>query len=58
MLYHLARALQLAGLIILPVAIMGNVAERLSLPHSLILSGVGVGVFLLGWLLQQGTRPK
>ncbi|MCC6418026.1 MAG: hypothetical protein IT429_07220 [Gemmataceae bacterium] len=57
MLYHLARLLQLAGLVILPVAVMGNVAdERLSLKESLILSAVGVGVFVVGWLLQQTTK--
>jgi hypothetical protein len=58
MIYNLARALQLLGLIILPMAIMGNVAEQLSLKDSLIFSAVGAGVFLLGYLLQQGTRPK
>ncbi len=58
MLYSLARLLQLAGLIILPVAIAGNMAdERLSLKQSLMLSAVGVVVFVIGWLLQQGTRP-
>ncbi len=57
MLYHLARLLQLAGLVILPVAVMGNVAdERLSLKESLLLSAVGVGVFVVGWLLQQTTK--
>jgi hypothetical protein len=59
MLYHVARFLQFAGLIILPIAIAGNMAdERLSLKQSLILSGVGIFVFFIGWLLQQGTRPR
>jgi hypothetical protein len=59
MIYKLARALQFIGLTIPPVAIMGNVAdERLSLKGSLILSGVGVLIFFIGWLLQQGTRPQ
>jgi hypothetical protein len=59
MIYKLARLLQLIGLIILPIAIMGNVAdERLSLKESLILSGVGMVIFLFGWLLQQGTKPE
>lgn len=58
MLYKIARFLQLAGLIILPFAISGNVAEKLDLRESLILSAVGVGVFSLGWLLQQASRPK
>jgi hypothetical protein len=58
MLYGLARLLQLAGLIILPIAIAGNMAnERLSLKDSLLLSAAGILVFLIGWLLQQSTRP-
>lgn len=57
MFYNLGRVLQFAGLIILPVAITGNVAEKLDLKDSLLMSAVGVGVFLLGWLLQQIGRP-
>ncbi len=58
MLYRVARLLQFAGLVILPVAIAGNMAdERLSLKQSLTLSAVGIFVFFVGWLLQQGTRP-
>ena len=56
MLYKFARALQFMGLIILPFAITGNVAEKLDLKQSLILSAIGVGVFTLGWLLQQTTK--
>ena len=58
MLYKVARFLQFAGLIILPFAISGNVAEKLDLKQSLILSGIGVGIFGLGWLLQQTTKPS
>ena len=60
MLYRLARGLQLLGLLILPVAIAGNVADPagLDLRRSLTLSTVGVLVFGLGWLLQQATRPR
>lgn len=58
MLYKLARLLQFSGLVILPVAIAGNVAERLNLRDSLMLSTVGCGVFVLGWLLQQACKPK
>jgi hypothetical protein len=59
MLYHVARFLQLVGLIILPIAIAGNAAdERLSLKASLMLSAAGVLIFFIGWLLQQGTRPR
>jgi hypothetical protein len=52
------RFLQLAGLIILPFAIAGNVVEQLSLKDSLTMSGIGILVFSLGWLLQQGARPR
>ena len=58
MVYKVARFLQLAGLIIVPVAISGNVAEKLDLKESLTLSVVGCVVFLCGWLLQQTSRPQ
>ena len=58
MLYRLARLLQLVGLLLLPIAMAGNIAERLDLRAMLVLAGIGVGVFALGWLLQQGVRPK
>lgn len=60
MLYKLGRLLQFAGLVILPVAIAGNVArpEEVSLGTSLTMSTVGVTLFALGWLLQQASRPK
>jgi hypothetical protein len=57
--YTIARALQLLGLLLLPLAVAGNVAdERLSLKESLEMSAIGVMVFALGWLLQQTTRPR
>jgi hypothetical protein len=59
MLYTLARVLQLLGLLILPIAIAGNLAdERLNLKESLELSTAGIIVFALGWLLQQGLTKK
>ncbi len=58
MLYRIARFLQLVGLLLLPVAMAGNIAERLDLRAMLILAGIGVGVFGLGWLLQQSARPQ
>jgi hypothetical protein len=56
--YSLARFLQLLGLIILPFAIAGNVVERLSLKESLGMSGVGIVIFAIGWVLQQGAKPR
>ena len=58
MLYRLARFLQLMGLIVLPVAIAGEVAEKLNLKESLMMSAVGATLFLLGWLIQQGNKPR
>ena len=56
MLYKLGRLLQFAGLVILPVAIAGDMAEKMTLNESLTLSAVGIGVFILGWLIQGGSR--
>ena len=60
MLYKLGRVLQVIGMIMLPVAMAGNLApnEPLDLRASLTLSGIGIGVFTLGWLLQQRGRPQ
>jgi hypothetical protein len=59
MLYRLGRLLQFLGLMLLPVAIAGNVADpaHVDLRTSLGLSTLGVLVFLIGWSLQQRTRP-
>jgi hypothetical protein len=57
MLYRIARFLQLGGLIILPIAISGNVANKLDLRDSLSLSAVGVVAFIVGWSLQQFVKP-
>jgi hypothetical protein len=59
MLYKLGRFLQLLGLILLPLAIAGNLVpepQGLDLRASLSLSTVGVIVFGLGYLLQQMGR--
>jgi hypothetical protein len=60
MLYKLGRALQVVGMLLLPVAIAGNIApgQPLDLRQSLTLSAVGMLVFGLGWLLQQAGRPR
>lgn len=58
MLYGAGRFLQLAALVVLPIAIAGNVADKLDLRESLSLSMLGVLVFVIGWSLQQFTRPK
>ncbi|MFN4260535.1 MAG: hypothetical protein ACK4RK_14670 [Gemmataceae bacterium] len=60
MLYKFGRVLQVAGLIVLPVAIAGNVArpEEITLWRSLGLSAVGIALFAVGWLLQQSAPPR
>ena len=59
-LYRLGRLLQLIGMIVLPLAIAGNLAPEnpLDLWTSLKLSCVGVGIFALGWLIQQAGKPE
>lgn len=57
MLYRIARMLQLGGLLLLPIAIAGDVALRLTLRQSLSLSAIGVIAFILGWALQQFVKP-
>ena len=58
MLYKLGRLLQLIGLILLPLAIAGNLSpdKPMDLRSSLTLSAVGVLVFGLGYGLQQMGR--
>jgi hypothetical protein len=58
MLYRLGRLLQFAGLVILPVAIAGDMAGRVEFKTSLAMSCIGMVVFFTGWLLQQGARPR
>ena len=57
MLYRLGRLLQLMGLLILPAAIAGEMAQKLDLKQSLAMSAVGVAVFFGGWIIQQGRKP-
>jgi len=58
MAYKLGRLLQGLGLVLLPVAMAGNLArpQEFGLWYTLGLSGVGIAVFTLGWLLQQAAR--
>jgi hypothetical protein len=58
MLYKLGRFFQLAALVILPLAIAGEVAEKIDLKESLGLSAIGILLFFLGWLLQQASRRR
>jgi hypothetical protein len=60
MLYKLGRFLQLLGLLILPIAIAGNVAreEQIDLKVSLIMSSVGILLFFVGWMIQPRAGGK
>jgi hypothetical protein len=60
MLYKIARGLQLVGMAVVPIGIMGNIAdpERVPLKNSLMIAGVGAAIFLVGWLLQESARPQ
>jgi Ca2+/H+ antiporter len=60
MFYKLGRFLQLLGLMLLPAAIAGNIAREdiINLKVSLLVSGVGIVVFFLGWWLQQATHRR
>jgi uncharacterized membrane protein YGL010W len=60
MLYKFGRFLQLLGMIILPVAITGNLAREdlIDLKTSLVLSGVGIAIFVVGWLVQQAGKKE
>jgi hypothetical protein len=60
MLYKLGRTLQMAGMLILPVGMVGNIVRpaQISVQESLVVAGAGVAVFMLGWLLQQAGRQR
>jgi hypothetical protein len=57
MLYKLGRVLQFIGLAVLPIAMAGNAAERLTLKDMLVLTAAGVLIFFVGWLMQQSSKP-
>lgn len=58
--YRLGRLLQFLGLVLLPVAMAGNLArpEEFRESSTLKLTAVGMAVFFAGWLLQKGARPE
>jgi hypothetical protein len=60
MIYRIGRALQIAGMVILPVGMVGNILDehKVRVQDSLMVAAVGVAVFVVGWLLQQAGRPR
>ena len=49
---HLARALQLAGLLVVGYGFFVGLVEA-DIRRELLLTAVGGGVFLVGWLIQK-----
>ena len=60
MLFRIGRFLQVAGMLILPVGMAGNILDpdHVSVKDSLVVAAIGCLVFGAGWVLQQTTRPK
>ena len=58
MLYALARLLQLAGMIALPLGIAGNISEKISVSAMYQFLIVGVVLFVAGYWLQQSVGKK
>ena len=58
MLYNLGRFLQLVGLLMLPIAMAGELEGSLTLGQMLLFACVGMGVFLVGRSLQQAARKE
>lgn len=56
--YAFARLLQLAGLTVPPLAIFAQLNERINAAQMLQFLAVSVGLFLVGYLLQQYGRPR
>jgi hypothetical protein len=56
--HALARLLQVAGLIILPLAMVAQLDERIRAGQMLQFMIVGACLFTVGYLLQQNTGPR
>jgi hypothetical protein len=58
MLYKLGRSCQVIGMFLLPLAVAGNLADqnRMDLRTSLTISGIGVTIFIIGYMLQQAGK--
>ena len=58
-LYQVGRFLQVVGMLVLPAGMVGNMVDpvRVDLKTSLLVAGVGIVIFTLGYLLQQAGKP-
>ena len=54
--YRIGRLLQLAGLLILPQAIVLEVLGKVSLGQSALIAVGGIGVFMLGVSIQRSAE--
>lgn len=58
MLYKVGRFLQLGGLILLPIAMAGEISGNHDLKRMLILTAAGGILFAAGWLIQEAGKPR
>jgi hypothetical protein len=58
-LYQAGRFLQVVGMLVLPVGMVGNMVDpvRVDVKTSLLVAGAGIVIFALGYLLQQAGKP-
>ena len=56
MLYRIGRLLQLAGLLILPQAIVLELFQKVTLGQSMLIAVGGSGVFMLGVSIQRSAQ--
>jgi predicted acyltransferase len=59
-LYKLGRLLQVVGLLLLPVAMAGNLVPDapINLRNMLALMALGVVIFFVGWKMQEMGKGK
>lgn len=50
--YAFARSLQLLGLIVAPMGIAAELNDQVTLGESLLIAGIGIGLFYLGKSMQ------
>jgi hypothetical protein len=56
--YRIGRALQLLGLLILPVGIASELVGKVGLGQSMLIAVAGAGVFYAGFLLQSHSASR
>lgn len=58
MIYRIGRVMQFAGLLVLPVAMAGEITGKHDLKWMLSVVAVGGLLFFVGWLMQQAGKPQ